>query len=127
MLWRVLLELELVDSPACGVLQNASFLIILALMPRVNSRICFSMYDRKASELHLPRSMMVQIGTLSRHAIMAKDARTEWVPTSSLENPKVSMPMKSTAALMSASISLDVMFEKPFNSSWKVNISQSSE
>eukprot|EP00957_Ditylum_brightwellii_P092217 7020275-Ditylum_brightwellii.AAC.1 len=44
---------------------------------------------------------MVKTGTFARYMAMAADARLEWVPTSEAVKPRVSLPMRVTAARMS--------------------------
>ena len=63
-----------------------------------NCSTCFLMYLRKASLLHLPMSIIVKIGTLSRYIAMAAPLRMEWVPQSSALKPRTSSPMIVTAA-----------------------------
>ena len=79
------------------------------------------MYERKASELQHPTSMIVYIGSFVRYIIMASDARTEWVPIALLEKPRVSDPMVSTVEQRSIKTSLGMILEKDFPS-WKVKM-----
>ena len=100
---------------------------MILLIPRVNSLHCFSMYDRNASERHLPTSIIMYGGMPCRYSCIARADLFECVPVSSGPKPNVSLPMSLTALLISSAISLFVIgvnffvdFEK------NVNIGQSS-
>ena len=67
------------------------------------------MYERKASELQRPKSMMVYTGSFVRYIIMASAARTEWVPISLLVKPREASLMASTVERRSIKTSRDVI------------------
>ena len=82
---------------------------MILLIPRVNSLHCFSMYDRNASERHLPTSMIMYGGMPCKYNCIARADLFECVPVSSGPNPNTSFPTAFTAVLMSLAISLLVM------------------
>ena len=55
------------------------------------------MYLRKESEDQRPMRMMVKVGNPSRYITMAAPKRMEWVPMSSVWNPRQSSPTFSAA------------------------------
>ena len=67
--------------------------------PILNEEICSWMYTMNPSERHLPIAMRVQSGTFAMCMAMVLTERRECVPTSSGENPSLSMPTRLHSAL----------------------------
>ena len=117
-LWKLLLLVCLFSSccEAKGALKKVSLSSILELTPWVNCLTCFSMQAGKAFELHLPTGMIMQICSLARCVIIAREVLVERVSTSLLVKPSSSLPMASTEHLRSVRTSGDLIFEKDFPS-----------
>jgi len=81
------------------MVKKCSFVIILELMPLLNSLTCFLMYLKKASLDQRPSNMMVNTGTWAKYIAMAAPLLAEWRPISFAENPKESGPTAVAASL----------------------------
>ena len=74
------------------------FLIILFDTLWLNCSTCFLIYNRNASELHRPISMMVYTGTSSRYIAIAAPDLMECVPISEGSKPNLALPIAVAAA-----------------------------
>ncbi len=81
-----------------GMWVKSKFRIILEDTFWLNCSTWFWMYRRKASELHLPMSIMVYTGILSRYIAIAAPDRIECVPMSDILNPSVVSPIACAPA-----------------------------
>ncbi len=72
-----------------GTVKKSSKVSIFFEMPWLAANTCFLIYLMKASELHLPTSIIVYTGVPERNILIAPAERLMWVPTSSGLKPSL--------------------------------------